>query len=129
MNGTSLPIPTGAGLFANTPLPPPLRAPKFPPSSRYSGVETATLSTKDGRTLAYLRRRFIPPPDRFQLLVEHVVSDGDRLDLIAANYLGDPEQFWRLCDANAVMDPEELTAKVGQVIRITLPEGVQGVAG
>jgi hypothetical protein len=129
MNGTSAPIPTGAGLFANTPLPPPLRAPKFLPSSRYSGIETGTFTTNDGRVLAYLRRRFIPPPDSFQLLVEHVVSDGDRLDLIAATYLGDPEQFWQLCDANVAMDPEELTATVGQVIRITLPAGVQGVAG
>jgi hypothetical protein len=129
VNGSTPPIPTGAGLFANVPLPPPLRAPTFPPSSRYSGIDTATLTTSDGRTIAYLRRRFIPPPGSFQLLAEHVVADGDRLDLIAAAYLGDPEQFWRLCDANGAMDPEELTAHIGAVIRVTLPHGVQGVAG
>jgi hypothetical protein len=129
VNGATPPVPTGAGLFANTPLPPPLRAPAFPPSSRYSGIDIATLTTSDGRTIAYLRRRFIPPPSSFQLLAEHVVADGDRLDLIAATYLGDPEQFWRLCDANGAMDPEELTARIGGVIRVTLPQGVQGVAG
>ena len=35
--------------------------------------------------------------------------DGDRLDNVSAQYLGDPEQFWRLCDANNAMEPEELT--------------------
>ncbi len=37
----------------------------FPPNSRYAGVQTATLETPDGRVTVYLRRRFIPPADRF----------------------------------------------------------------
>ncbi|MGH7229842.1 MAG: LysM domain-containing protein, partial [Nitrospiraceae bacterium] len=41
-------------------------------------------------------------------------------------YVGDPEQFWRLCDANAAMRPEELTGIIGRVLRITLPEGIPG---
>ena len=45
---------------------------------------------------------------RLPLLAEHVVVRGDRLDLIAAAYLGDPTQFWRICDANPVIHPEEL---------------------
>jgi gamma-glutamyltranspeptidase/glutathione hydrolase len=43
-----------------------------------------------------------------------------------AQYLGDPEQFWRLCDANAAMHPEELTDAIGRTLRITLPEGIPG---
>jgi hypothetical protein len=74
----------------------------------------------------FLRRRFVPPPERFALLQEHTVSQGDRLDNLAAQYLGDPEQFWRLCDANAAMHPEELTDTVGRTLRITLPEGIPG---
>jgi hypothetical protein len=97
----------------------------FPPTSRYHGVETASLE-QGGRTIVYLRRRFVPPPDRFALLREHVVTEGERPDTLAARYLGDAEQSWRLCDANAVMRPAELTETVGRVVRITLPEGIAG---
>lgn len=98
----------------------------FPPTSRYYGVETATLTTRDGRTVAYLRRRFLPPPERFAVLQEHVVSQGERLDQIAASYLGDAEAFWRIADANGAMAPEELTATPGRRLLITLPEGIPG---
>ncbi|MDH4272671.1 MAG: LysM domain-containing protein [Candidatus Aminicenantes bacterium] len=98
----------------------------FPPNSRYCGVETATMETAAGTTIVYLRRRFCPPPERFALLQEHTVVQGERLDNITARYLGDPEQFWRLCDANGVMDPAELTDVIGRKIRITLPEGIPG---
>lgn len=99
----------------------------FPPTSRYHGIETATLETSDGRTVIYLKRRFVPPPDRFALLQEHVVVQGDRLDNITARYLGDPEQFWRICDANGAMRPDELTDEIGRRLRITLPEGIPGM--
>ena len=99
----------------------------FPPTSRYYGIETATFETEEGRTLIYIRRRFVPPPERFSLLQEHVVVQGDRLDNITARYLGDPEQFWRVCDANAAMRPDELTEEPGRRLRITLPEGLPGV--
>jgi hypothetical protein len=58
------------------------------------------------------------------LVQEHSVAEGERLDNITAQYLGDPEQFWRLCDANDAMRPEELTETVGRRLRITLPEGI-----
>jgi len=98
----------------------------FPPTSRYSGIETAMLSLPNGDTVAYLRRRFLPAPERFALLQEHVVSQGERLDQIAAKYLGDPEAFWRVADANAAMRAEELTETLGRRLRITLPEGIPG---
>ena len=98
----------------------------FPVTSRYHGIDTATLETVSGEATIYLRRRFVPPPERFSLLQEHTVTQGDRLDNITANYLGDPEQFWRICDANAAMRPDELTETVGSKLRITLPEGIPG---
>jgi len=100
----------------------------FPPTSRYHGIETAMLE-RQGRTIVYLRRRFVPPPERFVLLQEHLVTEGERPDLLAARYLGDAEQSWRLCDANGVMRPAELTDRVGRVVRITLPEGIPGATG
>ncbi|MFO1434150.1 MAG: LysM domain-containing protein [Candidatus Competibacteraceae bacterium] len=103
-----------------------LQTSPFPPNSRYHGSATATLQTPTGRTVIYLRRRLIPPLEQFALLQEHTVVQGDRLDLLAARYLGDPEQFWRLCDANGATRPEELTETVGRRLRITLPAGIPG---
>jgi len=97
---------------------------KFPPTSRYAAIDVATMQTSDGRTIAYLRRRFAPQPDRFALLREHVVIAGQRLDHIAAQYLGDPEQFWRIADANGAVAPETMTDEAGNIIRITLPADV-----
>jgi hypothetical protein len=86
------------------------------------------METADDRTVIYLRRRFLPSPDNFALLQEHLVTQGERLDNITAKYLGDPEQFWRLCDANAAQRPDELTETIGRRLRITLPEGIPGIA-
>lgn len=95
-------------------------------NSRYISTETATLETDEHKTIAYLRRRFLPQPEKFALLQEHSVTEGDRLDNVTARYLTDPEQFWRICDANAAMRPDELTETVGRLLRITLPEGIPG---
>ena len=93
-------------------------------NSRYYTVERAEYLAPDGTRIVHLRRRFVPSPDRFDVLVEHAVSEGERLDTVAAQYLGDPELFWRLCDANNAIRPEELTETIGRRLRITLPEGI-----
>ena len=98
----------------------------FPPTSRYFGIETTTFTGPDGAPVSYLRRRFVPDPSRFATLVEHVVVEEERLDTIAARYMGDPEAFWRIADANAAMDPQDLTTPPGRRLRITLPEGLPG---
>jgi len=99
----------------------------FPINSRYYGIETSILEMPDGNTIIYLRRRFVPAPERFALLQEHVVTQSERLDNITAHYLGDPEQFWRVCDANGAMRPDELTETIGRKLRVTLPEGIPGM--
>lgn len=98
----------------------------FPVTSRYYGVATATIETLDKKTVVYLRRRFLPSRGRFELIQEHTVVQGDRLDNITATYLGDPEQFWRIADANGAMSPDELTEEIGRKLRITNPEGILG---
>lgn len=100
----------------------------FPATSRYASTDVTTLTDADGRVTAYLRRRFVPQPERFALLQVHTVAEGERLDNLTATYLGDPEQFWRVADANRAMRPDDLMV-VGQVLRITLPEGIPGVTG
>jgi hypothetical protein len=105
-----------------------LRNTLFTATSRYFGVETTTMTSADGKEIVYLRRRFLPSPARFQLLQEHTVTQGERLDNIAAHYLGDPELFWRIADANNAMRPEELLERIGRRLRITLPEDVTGTS-
>ncbi len=93
--------------------------------SRYYLIGTNTLNLPDGKHIVYLRRRFLPQPEGFSALFLHTVVEGERLDIIAAQDLGDAELFWRLCDANRAMLPEELET-VGTRLLITLPEGVPG---
>jgi hypothetical protein len=93
----------------------------FPATSRYNGIETAKLTPPEGGEIIYLRRRFLPPTEAMSALVEHTVVQGDRLDNVTARYLGDPEQFWRLCDANGAMLPDELTVRIGRRLRIPMP--------
>ena len=99
----------------------------FPPTSRYALTPTATFVRADGTPVTYLKRRFVPAPESLALLQSHRVVQGERLDNIAAQYLGDPEQFWRLCDANRALRPQELVEAIGRQLRITLPEGIPGV--
>lgn len=99
-------------------------APVFPATSRYAGLPLATTEV-DGRAVRYVTRRVVPAAERFAVLEEHVVEAGERPDTLAAELVGDPEQFWRLCDANAVLHPDELV-EVGRRLRVTLPEGVPG---
>ncbi len=64
---------------------------------------------------------FFPRAETLPLLVEVTVAEGDRLDLIAARTLGDPEQFWRVCDANNAMNPADLMAP-GRILRVPVPQ-------
>lgn len=101
----------------------------FEPTSRYYGKQLTSSVTVDGETVIHTTRRFVPPPEKFSLLQFHFVEQGDRLDNITHKYLADPEQFWKLCDANRVDKPDDLVEEVGSEIRITLPEGVPGGNG
>ena len=106
-----------------------LKPATFPPTSRYAGVATTSLTVAGGRQVVYLERRFLPQSSTLALLARHRVALGDRLDNIAAEYLGDPLQFWQICDANDAVNPDDLTTTVGSYLRITLPAGVPGQSG
>jgi hypothetical protein len=99
----------------------------FPPTSRYADVGLDAWSPADGSPpVPFLRRRLCPGPERSATLYEVRVAEGDRRDVLAARHLGDPELWWRLADANGVVDPRALTTVVGGRVRIALPEGVPG---
>ncbi len=101
-----------------------LAQPVFAPDSRYYGLPTAQAQLPDGRTVAYVTRRFLPPPENFATVQTVTLAAGQRPDQLAAQYLGVAEQWWRLADANGAMLPEAMVAQPGAPLRITLPEGV-----
>jgi hypothetical protein len=84
----------------------------FDHMSRYYAIEKVTLELPDGRVVAYVRRRFLPSGAGMQLLAEVAVSPGERIDVVSNRTLGDPLAFWRICDANDAMDPQEMMDEV-----------------
>ena len=99
------------------------------PNSRYYGIPSATMKLPDGTEVRYLQRRLIPQPEQYATLRQYVTIEGDRIDVLASNQLGDPLLYWILCDANGATDPDALTAEPGRVLRITLPAGIGGGTG
>jgi hypothetical protein len=89
----------------------------FARGSRYENVAQEVYAAPDGRRLPYVLLRAIVDAPVQQ---EHAVAQRERLDHIAARYFGDPEQFWRICDANRALWPDDLTAIVGRRLRIPL---------
>ena len=78
----------------------------FDPKSRYAKAETYVVTDSRGRTVTVVAP---PPPPEQLLLGVHLLKQGERLDLLAAKYTGDPAGFWRIAEQNDVMLPEALT--------------------
>ena len=79
----------------------------FFPGSRYAATGTYPVARPDGTTVPAAR---LPLPGPALVLGYHRRLAGQRLDLIAAHYLADATQFWRLCDANGSVVPDTLAA-------------------
>jgi hypothetical protein len=94
------------------------------PSSRYYGNGVEQMTAPDGTVIAYLSRRIIPQPGVYPQTQNYSVVVGDRLDNLAARYLGDPILFWMILDANGAEDPDELTSTPGRAIQIPLVSGI-----
>lgn len=98
----------------------------FDYTSRYYKLQVATLDLADGRTVPYVRRRFLPQGDEMPLLAEVSVAQGERIDLVSNRTLGDPLAYWRICDANNAMDPQALAEEAandpGRLLRVPLPQ-------
>jgi hypothetical protein len=89
----------------------------FVKGSRYESVADSELTDAQGRIVRYKKCRFIPETEaRFS----HLLSQGERLDHLAYRYYRDPERFWRICDANEVMWPDDLVAEPGTRVLIPL---------
>jgi hypothetical protein len=98
----------------------------FDASSRYARLPVLTYLPPGQPPVAYVARRFLPS-GALPVLGETAARSDDRPDLIAVRTLGDAMSFWRVADANPVMDPGELVEVTGRVLRIPVPqpEGVR----
>lgn len=94
----------------------------FDAKSRYASQDTATVVDAAGRTRTYVVLREVPKATKpITGDTVHVVTDADRLDRIAWKHLGDPQLYWRLCDANRALHPDDLIQQAGD--RIDVPKG------
>jgi nucleoid-associated protein YgaU len=93
----------------------------FDPKSRYANLAVETYNPNSTTSIPYVSRRFLPQAEDMPTLQQVTVQAGDRIDLIANRTLGDPLQFWRICDANDAMYPLALTSQPGQVLVIPVP--------
>src|SRR5262245_64632886 len=82
----------------------------YPRTSRYHDAEIGVHRQPDGTEVRYTKRRLLPPLEQGDDNTQpHTVAAGDRPDLLAQRYFGDPSQWWQIADANPVLDPNELT--------------------
>lgn len=89
--------------------------------SRYRDIDKAEYQFDDGRKVTYRRRRFLPGAATMATLTLVTVEEDDRLDLLTAANLGNPEHYWQVCDANDVLDPNQLEI-VGRRVRVPIPK-------
>src|SRR5262249_14000796 len=82
----------------------------FSPTSRYYNLGTATFTTANGRTIAYVRRRFLPLGQTMPLLVELPVVEGAGRDVVADGPRGDPENFGGIGEVKNARAPQDLIA-------------------
>ena len=100
----------------------------FPPTSRYAEVAVTTHDDGSGAApIPHLARRLCPNPERFADIGVVSTIGTDRADVLADRHLGDSALWWRLADANAVLDPRDLTAVVGTRLRLTLAVDIPGI--
>jgi hypothetical protein len=79
------------------------------PGSRYSAGNTYSISCPNGSTITVLQ---IPLPGPALVQGYYRRIGAQRLDTIANAFLKDATAFWRLCDANNVVVPDALAARL-----------------
>lgn len=99
---------------------------RFDRDSRYYGLPVLAALDARGEPVQYVSRRFVPDPETLSIVQRYRVQQGDRIDVVAATLVGNPLSYWQICDANRAVDPDDVTARPGAFISITLPSGTPG---
>lgn len=92
-----------------------------PPNSRYRNVELRAHTEPDGTVETFQGRRIIPALERYRPLDHYRVTGHERIDTLAERAFGDPEQYWRICDANGDAEPMDATTVEGRLLILPLP--------
>lgn len=90
------------------------------PNSRYNRSAVLTWTASDGTSLPYLERRWLPAGSA-EPLVRVTVAAGDRLDQLAARWLGNAEVWWQIADEAGVLHPSEAVARPGDSLVVPVP--------
>ena len=91
------------------------------PASRYYGLTNRERTNAAGLTETFVARRIIPAMSRYRALDRHRTDGDERIENLSADYLGDPELYWRISDANGDQDPGLSAQPIGRLITIPLP--------
>lgn len=78
----------------------------FDNKSRYKDQPVYQITDGRGRQVTVVMP---PPPPEQTVRGYHVRRQGQRLDHLAYQYLRDPAGFWRICEMNAAILPEQLS--------------------
>lgn len=85
----------------------------FLDSSRYSKQRTVDVVIKSRRTVNAIKLRRLPDIEGKLT----VMSDNDRLDIMAQRHYNDPTMFWHIADANTELEAN-LLVKTGRIIKV-----------
>ncbi|HEX8769111.1 MAG TPA: hypothetical protein VF714_12110 [Jatrophihabitans sp.] len=79
----------------------------FSSDSRYANAGTYQVTLADGSVVVVTR---IPQSAPGRTIGWYRRAEGERLDVIAYQFLKDATRTWALCDANEAMSPDALAA-------------------
>ncbi|MGD6978867.1 MULTISPECIES: hypothetical protein [Citricoccus] len=89
----------------------------FSDTSRYARTPVDTVVTAGGRRVSAIRLRRLPSPPADP----HTVIQGDRLDLLAQQHLGDGTRSWHIADANTTLEASALVGRILDTLWIPRP--------
>jgi hypothetical protein len=89
-------------------------------SSRYAKLTPYTVTLPNNTVVQATR---LATPGLPATLGYYRRAQAERLDHVAARFMADATQFWRVCDANAAMVPDALAAHDLVGVPIDAPTG------
>lgn len=87
----------------------------FDSNSRYYGLPTFNALPAGMPSITLVKLRIIPPTVG---VTSWSVTQADRPDLVAYHFYKDATRFWRIADANEVVDPAESYSTIGASIQV-----------
>jgi nucleoid-associated protein YgaU len=85
----------------------------FLSNSRYAGIATITVRTRDGREVTAVKLRRLSSPSA----TSYTVLAADRLDIVARRRYEDGTRYWHIADANTELKAVELEVS-GRAIEV-----------